>query len=233
MRHYLRLFSIPLGFLLVTFSLRLLWLVFHLPPADVFALQIGGWLHEYGLPIVFLSAIAEGMLLVGGYFPGIFIISISVILARSPYEAFIAVVVGSAGLMVAHVANYLLGRYGWYRLLVAFGLSHSVATAKDRLERRGPMAIFLSYWMPSLASLTDTAAGIIAMPFRRFLLFSVAGVIFWDSLVGLFLYYLGDKAFALISPNGTDIWIVALVVVLWMVGLLVIDLRKQSRRSDL
>ena len=222
-RHYLLLLALPLGLLVISVSLRLAWHLFDLPTAPVLAESVGGWLYRYGAPVIFLSALLEGTLLLGGYFPGIFVITISVITARSPYEALSAVIVGSCGLFVAHLINYGLGRHGWYRVLARFGLSSAIMDARKRLERRGPSAIFLSYWMPSLAALTDTAAGVMHVPFRRFALWSLAGVVFWDSLAGTIMYFLGDRALALASPNGTQSWLVFAVLGTWMAFLILRD----------
>lgn len=227
LRYYLELLAIPLGFVVMSLSLRVVWYVFDLPSADVFTDRIGAWIYTYGAPILFISALAEGMLLVGGYFPGIFVITISVITARTPYEAAFSVLVGSAGLFVAHMINYALGRFGWYRILVRFGLSSSVTQARARLEKRGAVAIFLSYWMPSLAALTDTAAGIMHLPFFRFALWSLAGVLFWDTVAGTVMYYLGDRAIALASPGGGNAWIVFGALGLWMLVLIILDVRKK------
>ncbi len=229
-KRYLALLSVPLFLLAVSLSLRVFWNVFDLPPAQVLADTIAGWLSRYGLPVLFLAAMAEGTLLVGGYFPGVFIITVAVIVARSWQEAVVAVIVGSLGLIAAHIVNYQLGRHGWYRLLSRFGLKGPIAQARHRLEKRGLWALFATYWMPSIAALTDTAAGIMAIPFRRFLVYAVAATFLWDTIAGTVMYLLGSKAIEIATPNGTDMWIVLPILGAWMLGLIIWDWRK--RRSS-
>ena len=186
------------------------------------------WFEQYGYPVVFVSAMVEGMLLVGGYFPGIFIVFIGVILAESPAQAIAIVAVGTTGLFIAHLINYAMGKYGWYRLFIKFGLRSTLEQAQNKLLRRGGKAIFWSYWLPSMAAFTDTAAGVLHMPFRKFVIASLAGVIFWDSLVGIIVYLLKDDALSIVSPGGTMDFIIQLsIVAVWIMILLIIDQRRR------
>lgn len=218
-RYYLKLLALPLFLLVISLSLRLLWSLFTLPSAPELADEVAGWLTKYGLPILFLCAMAEGMLLVGGYFPGVFVIAVSVLVARNWYEAAIAIAVGSAGLMTAHVINYQLGRHGWYRILARFGLTGAIKDAKERLEKRGPVAVFTTYWAPSIAAMTDTAAGIMKIPFWKFFLYALLASTFWNILAGTIMYQLGDRALELASPDSTGIWLVPSILIAWMVVL--------------
>lgn len=231
-KYYLKLLSPPLTLLLVFISLWIIWWVFNLPPAEELARSVEGLFDKYGLPVILVSAIIEGMLLIGGYFPGVFVIFIGVILADSPAEAVIMVVVGTIGLFLAHILNYFLGRYGWYRILVKFGLKASIEQEQQKLLKRGPIAIFSSYWLPSIAAFTDTAAGILQMPFRTFVLFSFLGVVFWDSLVGFIVYQLGDNALSVVAPSGsTDLVVGLFIVVVWATILIFQDFRKRKFTS--
>lgn len=230
-RYYGGLLAIPLLLLAVYVSIRIAWTVFSLPPAPVLTEMVGGWLVRYGLPVLFLAAMAEGMLLVGGYFPGVFVITVAVVVARSWEEAVLAIAIGSAGLMAAHAVNYALGKYGWYRLLARLGLETSIREARHRLERRGPAAVFATYWLPSLSSLTDTAAGIMRIPFRKFVAYALAATVFWNAIAGSIMYYLGSRAIELAGPGGTQPWIVFSILAVWILGLLALDWKKGRRKA--
>lgn len=112
MKHYIKLLSVPLLLLALSLSLRIVWDIFNLPPAEELAEIARQWFELYGLPVLFVSAIFEGMLLVGGYFPGVFVIFLGVILTDSPLEAVAVVSAVTAGLFIAHLINYGLGKYG-------------------------------------------------------------------------------------------------------------------------
>jgi len=149
MRYYIKLLAIPLLLFGLFLSLSIIWKVANLPPADELAEIVKTLFDQYGLPVIFLSSIIEGVLLVGSYFPGVFVIFLGVILASSIPQAIQVVVVVTAGLFIAHMFNYALGRYGWYKLLTRFGMKGAVEQARERLVKRGPIAILSSYWLPS------------------------------------------------------------------------------------
>src|SRR3989344_4441336 len=160
LRHYLRLLSVPLALLAVYISLFIVWEMFDLPATQELGRMVKGWFNAYGLPALFVSAIIEGALLVGSYFPGVFVIFIGITLADSIPEAIAVMTVATIGLYIAHCLNYMLGKHGWYRLFVKFGLKSAIEQAQGKLVKRGPIAMFSSYWLPSAGALTDTAAGI-------------------------------------------------------------------------
>lgn len=202
----------------------------NLPPTDQLTEIVGGWFDTYGIPALFFSSTLEGILLIGGYFPGVFVIFLGVLVAKSPTDAVISVIVCTSGLIIAHIINYFLGKYGWYKLLVKFGMKDAIEQSKNRLEKRGPIAIPLSYWLPSFGALTNTAAGIIRMPFKKFLLYSVASSVFWYSLVALIVYRVGDGVLE-IAGGGTGNVYVFLVIGVWILVLLISDYKKRKPNS--
>jgi membrane-associated protein len=230
-KHYFKLLGLPLFFLALFVTLNLVWKVFSIPPAPVLAEMLRGWFDLFGLPILFLSSIVEGALLLGNYFPGVFVIFVGVILARSVGEAAVAVSVASLGLMVAHVINYVLGKYGWHTLLLKLGMKSAVESAKTKLEKRGPLAILLSYWMPNLGAFTDTAAGIIRLPFRTFITYSIVSTIFWNTVVGTVVYLVGDAALSIASPSEVRSTIFYSVLAVWVIALLLLDYWERKNPS--
>jgi len=232
MKHYLKLLSLPLSLLAGFISLFIIWKVFELPPAEVIIKQINVLFDSYGLIIFFISAFIEGILFVGGYFPGVFIIFVSVISASSFPEALLRISISTIGLTFAHMTNYALGKYGWYRLLLKFGLKGPIEDAKIKILKRGSIAIFASYWLPSVATLTDTAAGILHMPFKKFIYSSVAASIFWNLLVGLIVYFVGEKILIVATSGGiTELLIQLSIVAIWAIILLILDFKKRKKRE--
>lgn len=232
MKYYLKLLSIPLSLLFVFVSLFLIWKIFDLPETEILLFYIDAWFNKYGLSILFISALIEGMLLFGGYFPGVFVIFVSVVLANSVPEAALRVFVGTTGLLIAHIANYFLGKYGWYKLLARYGLAEPIKESQEKITKYGPIAIFTSYWMPSIGALTDTAAGILQMSFRRFIIYSLVSLIFWDTLVGVVVYLLGKDALIAVSSGGaTELFIQLAIVAVWILILLFFDFKKRHTLS--
>ncbi len=173
----------------------LVWKVLNLPTDDQLLIIVREWFVRYGLWIVFISALIEGFLLLGQYFPGGFIIFLGVISAGKDIPRAIEVVsVVCVSFFIAYSLNYLVGKYGWYKLLAKFGLIGSVERSKEKLMKQGLNAIFFTYWEPNLASLTATAAGILGIPFKKFLLYSAIGIVLWNIFWGTLVYILGESA---------------------------------------
>ncbi|MDQ5893019.1 MAG: hypothetical protein QG640_29 [Patescibacteria group bacterium] len=227
--HYLRLLSLPLLFLLLSSSLNIVWKIFDLPETEVLTSIVKVWFDAYGLPILFLSSILEGMLLIGSYFPGVFVIFVSVVLSDTIPQMAAAILVATIGLMIAHVGNYVLGKYGWYRLLVKFGMKRSIEAAQEKLVKKGPIAIMSSYWLPSMGALTDTAAGIIQMPFKKFIVYSIGSAIFWDTFVAVIVYNVGNGALKIASGGSS---ITFLVVGIWIAIVLIFDWFERRKENQ-
>ena len=205
-----------------------------MPPTNELEEIARQWFARYGLPALLISAVVEGMLLVGGYFPGIFVIFLSVILTKSPFEAAIVVSVATVGLFIAHLINYALGKYGWYRLLVRFGLKGAIENEREKVTKRGVLAIFLSYWLPSAAALTDTAAGIMRMAFKTFFFAALFSTIIWDAIAGILVYLFKDYALAVAGSPGSSGGAVFYVIIgVWIIILLAIDFHQKRKVSNI
>jgi membrane-associated protein len=210
--NFIRLISVPL--ILITFYLLVYVLsdLFGLPSGDNFIGIVKSAFEKYGLWIVFLSALVEGFLLLGQYFPGGTIIFLGVISAGKNVSRAVEVVsVASLAFIIAYSLNYLVGKYGWYKLLVKFGLGKSLEESKQKLEKQGLNAVIFSYWEPNLASLTATAAGILDLPMRKFQVYSALGVVLWNIFWGVLVFTLGNSALEIIGLKY-----VLIVFVVWV-----------------
>jgi membrane protein DedA with SNARE-associated domain len=221
------LIVIPLIFLLVFASLYLVWELLDLPPEDVLIAIARDYFERYGIVTVLIGAFIEGLILIGWYFPGAIVILAALILAGDDaWRAAQVLLAAVTGLSIAYLVNFLLGKYGWYRLIVALGLREGLERAKARLTRYGLTAIFTTYWQINLASLTSTAAGILHFPLPRFLAISVAACATWTTFWGGMIFFLGQAATALVSLR-----VIIAVVAAWIVGRLLFA--RLRNRGDL
>ncbi|TSC60550.1 MAG: hypothetical protein LiPW15_428 [Parcubacteria group bacterium LiPW_15] len=215
-KEILKFLSIPLVLMGIYLSMYILWKAFNLPSDDQMLAIVKEWFSKYGLWIVFVGALIEGFLLLGQYFPGGFIIFLGVISAGKDIpRATEVVLIVCLAFFISYTLNYWVGKYGWYKLLVRFGLSQSIEKSKEKLMRQGLNVVFLSYWEPNLASLTATAAGILRVPFDKFSLYSAIGIIFWNMFWGALVYTLGESALKIVG-----IKYVFIIFAIW-VGILV------------
>lgn len=199
-KEILKLLSIPLILIGIYLLMYLVWKVLNLPTDDQLLIIVREWFAQYGLWIVFISALVEGFLLLGQYFPGGFIIFLGVISAGKDIPRAMEVVsVVCISFFIAYSLNYLVGKYGWYKLLSKFGLIGSIERSKEKLTKQGLNAIFFTYWEPNLASLTATAAGILGISFKKFLLYSAIGIVLWNIFWGTLVYVLGESALKIVG----------------------------------
>jgi membrane protein DedA with SNARE-associated domain len=204
---------LPLSVLGVFLIIYVAWRFFGLPPEDELIEIARLYFDKYGLAILLVSALIEGTVLVGWYYPGSLVIFLGVILAGPDVTNIVkAVAVITIGLFFAYILNFFIGKYGWYRLLLKFGLKEALEDAKERVTRHGWLAIFISYWQPNLAALVATSAGILDFSFGKFFLYSLIAAIIWNTFWGVLVYFIGEGALSLVG-----IRFVLLAVFLWIV----------------
>ncbi len=197
------------GFVLI---LALIWKWLDLPPEEELIDLVSGWIDTYGLQLVFLGSFLEALLLVGLYFPGSLVIFLGVGLASSSTEAFVSVLAVSAGMFGGYLLNYMLGRYGWYRVLLRLGLRPGIERAQHKMQQSDVRYIFYTFWNPGLAAFTTTAAGILQQPPKRFFYLCVAAIVVWNTFWGVLVYSLGRDALRLL-----DFTVVLLIIGVWIV----------------
>ena len=221
--------ALPFTFLVIFLSLYLIWKVLDLPSETELVLISQKYFDKYGLIFIFISAIIEGLLLLGWYYPGSMVIFLGVILAgENILKATEVVSVVTVGLYIAYFINFFLGKYGWYRLLLAFGLKESLENAQSNLSKHGIKGIFLSYWHPNLAALTSTAAGILRFSLRQYLFYSAVAVIGWNIFWGALVYFLGEAALSLVGLK-----FIFVAIGLWIAFRFVLNkLKKQELRQE-
>jgi membrane protein DedA with SNARE-associated domain len=101
-------------------------------------------------------------------------------------------------LLSAYVTNFFAGKYGWYRLLLAFGLRGPLENAQRRLTKYGLSAIFMAYWQANLASCISTA-GILQFPPAGFVAYSLIAEALWVTFWATIIFFLGSAALALVG----------------------------------
>lgn len=204
----LRKIRLPLTIIGVFIFLLLLKKAFPTFNEEQLAEDIKRYYFEYGVFTVFLAALIEGLLVVGWYLPGGLVIFLGVILAAgNPLLALCSVIATIIGFLSAYSIDYLLGRFGWYKLFIRFGLKGSLEEIKPKVQNHFIKTVFLSYWQPNLGTIVATSAGILHTPFSSFLLYSTIATILWSSFWGTVAYFLG---MAIISYLGI-IFLVALL----------------------
>ena len=227
MRDLFKFISVPFGLLIFMAILLTVWRFFELPTLTEITGFAQNSLREYGYLVIFIAALAEGILLANWYLPGSVVVTMGVVLAQeSGLHPLLTVAVITVAFLITSILNYLLGRYGWYRLLLRFGLKGALESTKARVEKHGLKIIFGTYFHPNVGALTATSIGILQMPFRKFFWYSLAALSAWNTLWGLVAYFTGPKILKIITFQA-----VIAVLALWVVTLgLVFGIRKYRQR---
>jgi membrane protein DedA with SNARE-associated domain len=193
--------KLPIVIVIIAVSLSMIWKVFDLPSEEVLIGIAEGYFKEYGLLTVFIASLVEGMLLIGWYLPGSVVIFLGVILSYGdPARATLSVIVTIFGLGLAYTFNYFIGKYGWYKVFKALGLSNSLDKAQDTYKKYHNTSIYFSYWQPNLASLISSAAGILQAPFVPFLIHSWVASVLWLSFWGVITFMFGKVILDYLGP---------------------------------
>lgn len=172
---------------------------------------------QHGYWLVFVAALIEGFFIIGNWFPGGVVIFLGVISAGQDIKRVVIVVsLVCIAFFISYYLNYLVGKYGWYKLFVGLKLKQSLDRARMRLEKHAFNAIILSYWEPNIASVTATAAGILFLPLKKFLPYSSFAIVMWNTAWGVTVHMLGERALKLTGKKyiigALLIWIVVIVV---------------------
>jgi len=163
-----------------------------IPDAETLLSIIKDLYGTYGYYLIFFGALLEGTFLISLYLPGATVVLLGAALSRTGVIQFpIALSLAIFGFIIGYTINYVLGKYGWYRILSRLGLKKGIEIAKTRLENSESKTILLGYFHPSSASFIATAAGILSIPFKRFFLLSLLSQLFWSILWGSLAYLFG------------------------------------------
>ena len=192
--------------------MTILWSWLNLPNKNELLVVLKDFFDKYGLIIVFLAAIVEGLFLVGWYVPGGTVMFIGVILAgKNIALVLLNGLIITIGLLLAYALNYFIGYYGWYRLLKKFGQSEQLDKYKIKIQKDLGTGLFLSYWHPNVAVWASTAAGILKINFKQFFWRSALVLLIWNLLWGALVYILGEKALAMASFK-----FIFMVIAIWI-----------------
>ena len=214
LRRSLRIAAFPLAVLAVFALLYAIWLALDLPPEETMAQIARAYLERHGLTIVVISAYLEGLLLIGWYFPGNLVIVLALIFAApQPSRFMLVAALAGFALFSAYITNFFAGKYGWYRVLLAFGLREPLDNAQRRLTKYGLTAIFTTYWQANLASCISTAAGILQFPPMRFVAYSAIAEALWATFWASIIFFLGSAALALVGFR-----MILVMIMLWIAG---------------
>lgn len=137
--------------------------------------------------IIFLTAFAEGLTLVGLLIPGVVMLTATGALVAAGVLDFWCVYLAIAGgAILGDAASYWLGRrYGehMFRLWPLSRQPELRRRGEAFFHRHGSKSVFLARFIGPLRAVVPTTAGMVAMPHRKFQTFNVLSAVIWAPLL--------------------------------------------------
>ncbi|MCM2577401.1 DedA family protein [Streptomyces meridianus] len=201
-------------------------------------MHVQEWLETVPAVAVYaLVGIVIGLESLGIPLPGEIILVSSALLA-SQNDAIDPVVLGScavAGAIIGDSIGYAIGRKGGKPLLTRLGRRFpkhfgpaQVATAERSFEKWGVWAVFFGRFVALLRIFAGPLAGVLRMPYWKFLIANVLGGIVWAGGTTAVIYYVGIVAEAWLKRFS---WLGLVVAVLFgLTSFLVV--RSRSKKAE-
>lgn len=212
LKGFLKFASFPIGMFLLLYLGGAIWHVFGLPGFDE-VISYAKVLYEiHGYWLVFVASLMEGTLLLNWYLPGsVVIITGTVFAIEGGQSVLTTALLVCLGLFITSIINYLLGRYGWYKLLLKFGLEDEINKIQKRIEKYGFLIMIISYIHPHTGSLVATSAGILQMRIRTFIFYTAFSYAIWACFWTILAYVAGPQFLSIL-----DFKALLIIVALWI-----------------
>lgn len=197
------------GALLVVF---VLWEGFSMPDPKETYFLIERWFLAYGLPLVFVAALLEGIAVVNIYIPGSAVIVLGVVFSREdPTMAAMVVLVTTLAFIITAQVNYCVGYFGLHNLLRRLGGGALIDRAQAYWQKHGERTLPIAFIHPNIGGFVSIAAGNGRFPLRSFFWRSALYTSGWNILWGLAAYYLAD---AVAKTATQPLWLLG-ALILW------------------
>lgn len=213
LRTFLRYTIVPIIALLVLAIYLLIVWAFDLPNFEELVGIAKFYYQKHPYWTTLIAALAEGFLLLNWYLPGSVVLAFGVVFASTgSANPMIVVALIMVGFLMTAIANYLLGRYGLYKIFLKLGLKTSLEKMHTKVEKYGLPIILSSYFHPNIGALAATSSGILKLNFLEFISYCAVSIIFWNTLFGTIVYFAGESIVKLLSTQG-----MLIVMSIWLI----------------
>ena len=186
--------------------------------------------HNYGYLAIFLGILLENL---GIPLPGETVTIVGGFLAGSN-ELNYWLVLGNAiaGAVIGGNCGYWIGRVGGWPFLLQVGKIFRISevrllSIKEQFTENAAKAVFFGRFFALLRVFASPLAGIVEMPFSKFLIYNVAGATAWGSVMVTLAFFAGR----IISLEQLVAWVskFAILALLILVAVIAIPIWLESR----
>ncbi|MGB3203374.1 MAG: DedA family protein [Crinalium sp.] len=188
--------------------------------------------HRFGYLAVFLGILFENL---GIPLPGETVTIVGGFLAGSgELNYWILLVDAILGAVLGGICGYWIGRLGGWSMLVSIGSffrikEEQLVELKDKFTENASKAVFFGRFVALLRIFASPMAGIVEMPFWKFLGFNVAGATVWASVMVSLAFFVGR----IVSLEQLVTWAAqfAILALLIAIAIIVIPIWLESRKT--
>jgi len=211
--------KLPLTALIFFLIAFLLWSIGIIPPPSKIVVFLEGLYNRYGLGGLFISAFLEGIVYLGLYLPGSFIIALAVFSSDGSFFSLIAIsIVVAIALTLTSFINYFLGRYIFLR-----GLNN-----KKRLEtsRKSSKGLFLSMLHPNILAFYFFNEGLEKKAYWKIIFVPII-MIPYGFLGGLLL-----SSFRIVLRDALENpYFIMFLILIWLEVAFIIEYKRKLRKA--
>jgi membrane protein DedA with SNARE-associated domain len=195
-------------------------------------------LGQWSYLIIFLAAFLEGAAFMGFLIPGETVVVLSGFLASEGYlKLGGCVLIISLGAVLGDTAGYIIGKvagrsYFERHKRFLFLKEKHIEVTEDYFRRHGGETVFIGRFMSVLREMVPFTAGMSEMPFRRFLVYEVAGGICWAFAYTLLGYFFG-RSWELVGTWAGRAGLFAFLIVLFVAGLTYVYRKVVKKEGEL
>ena len=176
-------------------------------------------LDHWGYIIIFVSAIAETLPIIGAFVPGQTIIILGGLLAKLGIFRLEAVMVAAAaGSVTGDALAYYIGHKFGYDFVVRYGKyfflnEKKYQKTKDLVSEHTGKALIIGRFSPFTRALAAFLTGIYKIKFSKFIFYSIIGGVSW-SAISVFMGYIIGQGFAGAAKYLGRIVLAALILII-------------------
>jgi membrane-associated protein len=175
-----------------------------------------------GLTLLLIVVFSETGLMIGFFLPGDSLIFISGLVCSSQPDLlgvniWVLLILLILAAVIGNITGYLFGKKIGPPLFrkkdsIIFKKKYLAAT-QAFYNRHGGKTLILGRFLPVIRTFAPILAGVIAIDFKRFMIYNVIGAAAWIGSLGLAGYYLGRIAWV----RGHVGWIVLFLIVITLI----------------
>ena len=188
-----------------------------LPEPEELISTLSSLYARFGYEIIFIGAMLEALVLVNFFLPGITALALGAVFARAgQLDLTFAVLVASMGAILGYLVDFILGYYGFGRIIKRMGYLNPNGRIYQQLERNRIRSSILGFIHPNLGSFLALTAGTLKLNFFKFFFLASISTLAWVTIWGILVFALGEIFLTILTKYF--ILILLLVISIWILG---------------